>query len=244
LIRTFDTPIITQDQSIDRVLAAGLPVALVFLEGTAPQDLDEEMKRIAREESGKLLVAMVFSKDSPQSVKKYQVSRFPAVVTVRDRAEISKGEGISADQFRQHVAFLLGKGPKPVEPAAAYRYSSQAGRPFETKSAAGVPEVVTDATFEQEVMRSPIPVIVDFWAPWCGPCKMVAPVLDKMAAEWAGKVKVAKVNVDENPQLSMKYGIQAIPTMFVVKNGQIVDRWAGALPEPMMRKRITPLVTS
>jgi thioredoxin 1 len=94
---------------------------------------------------------------------------------------------------------------------------------------------VTDAAFEKTIMQSPIPVIVDFWAPWCGPCKMVAPILDKLAKELAGKVLIAKVNTDENPEWAMKFGVQGIPTMLFVFNGKVVHRQVGALPEPMLR---------
>jgi thioredoxin 1 len=98
---------------------------------------------------------------------------------------------------------------------------------------------VTDAAFEKTVLKSPIPVIVDFWAPWCGPCKMVAPALEKIAKEKAGKVLVAKVNTDENPEWAMKYGVQGIPTMLFVAGGKIVHRQVGALPEPILRTVVT-----
>jgi thioredoxin 1 len=98
---------------------------------------------------------------------------------------------------------------------------------------------VTDAAFEKTVLQSPIPVIVDFWAPWCGPCKMVAPILDKLANEYAGKILVAKVNTDDNPEWMMKYGIQGIPTMLFVSSGKIVHRQVGALPERMLRDVVT-----
>ncbi len=95
---------------------------------------------------------------------------------------------------------------------------------------------VTDSAFENSVLKSELPVIVDFWAPWCGPCKMVAPTLDKLAREYAGKLLIAKVNTDEDPEWAGRYGVQGIPTMLLVFNGKIVHRQVGALPEPMLRE--------
>ena len=97
------------------------------------------------------------------------------------------------------------------------------------------PVHVTDAAFEKTVLQSNVPVVVDFWAPWCGPCRMVAPTLDKLAKEYSGKLLIAKVNTDENPEWMMKYGIQGIPTMLFVAGGKIIHRQVGALPEPMLR---------
>ena len=101
------------------------------------------------------------------------------------------------------------------------------------------PVPVKDSEFEQSVLKSDVPVIVDFWAPWCGPCKMVAPVLDKIAKEYAGKLVVAKVNTDEDSEWMSKYGIQGIPTMLFVSGGKIVHRQVGALPERMLRDVIS-----
>jgi thioredoxin 1 len=98
------------------------------------------------------------------------------------------------------------------------------------------PVHVTDAAFEKVVLKSPLPVVVDFWAPWCTPCKMVAPMLDRVAKDYAGKLLVAKVNTDEHAQWAMKYGVQGIPTMLFINNGKVIHKQVGALPEPMLRK--------
>ena len=98
------------------------------------------------------------------------------------------------------------------------------------------PVNVTDDGFDQEILKSELPVVVDFWAPWCGPCKMVAPILDKLAKEYEGKIIFAKVNTDENPVHAGQYGVRGIPTMMFVHNGNVIHRQVGALPEPMLRE--------
>ncbi|MEO8612779.1 MAG: thioredoxin [Chloroflexota bacterium] len=104
------------------------------------------------------------------------------------------------------------------------------------------PFVVTDATFEQEVLNYDKPVLVDFWAEWCGPCRMVAPVLEKLAAEYAGKIRIAKVDTDANPGLSQAFRIMSIPTIMLIKQRTIVFSQPGALPEPAFRDLIEQLI--
>jgi thioredoxin 1 len=98
------------------------------------------------------------------------------------------------------------------------------------------PQPVTDAAFEQTVLKSSLPVIVDFWAPWCMPCRMVAPILDKLAKDYAGKLLIAKVNTDEDSDWAMRYGVQGIPTMLFIHDGKVIHKQVGAMPEQMLRQ--------
>lgn len=102
---------------------------------------------------------------------------------------------------------------------------------------------VTDAEFEEKVLKSDLPVIVDFWAPWCGPCRMVAPVLDRIASEYAGRLIVAKVNTDENPEWPMRFGVQGIPTLFFIAGGQVLGHQVGASPEAHLRHLVEDFLT-
>lgn len=97
---------------------------------------------------------------------------------------------------------------------------------------------VTDSAFQKTVLEATLPVIVDFWAPWCGPCKMVAPILEKIANDYSEKLIVTKVNTDENQQWAGQYGVQGIPTMLFISEGKIIHRQVGALPEPMLRELV------
>ena len=98
---------------------------------------------------------------------------------------------------------------------------------------------VSDENFEKAILKSKIPVIVDFWAPWCGPCKMVAPILEKIAKEYKDMLVIAKVNTDENPEWAGRYGVQGIPTMLFVAGGKILHRQVGAVPEGVLREALS-----
>ncbi len=225
MAQTFTEPINSNDQSLDRVLAAGLPVALVFENGANP--LDEALNQLARENAGQLLVVKINAADNPNSARRFQArsESLPALVTVKGGQTLSQAAPASVSDVEQHVAYLLGRAPKPA--VAAGQAAGQ-----------GEPLVITEATFEDQVLRSPLPVLIDFWAPWCGPCRMVAPTVEKLAGEMDGRLRVTKVNTDENPGLMNRFGIQGIPTMMIFKDGQQVDRWTGALPEGAIRQHL------
>ncbi len=100
----------------------------------------------------------------------------------------------------------------------------------------------TDASFEQDVLQSDVPVLVDFWAEWCGPCRMIGPTIDAIADEYAGRLKVGKVNVDENGNTAMRYQVRSIPTLLVFKGGKVVDQRVGALGKTDLQRLLTPYV--
>jgi thioredoxin 1 len=103
-------------------------------------------------------------------------------------------------------------------------------------------EAVTDASFKNDVLDSEIPVLVDFWAPWCGPCRMVAPVVEEIADQYDGKIKVVKLNTDENPNTASQYGIRSIPTLMIFKGGQKVDMVVGAVPKTTLASTLEKLL--
>ncbi len=101
---------------------------------------------------------------------------------------------------------------------------------------------VTDATFDQEVLQASVPVLIDFWAPWCGPCRAIAPVVEELSQEYAGKLKVVKMNVDDNPNTPARYGVRGIPNLILFKGGQVQNQIVGAVPKAQLVKAISDVV--
>lgn len=234
----FDTPINSNDQSFDRVLNAGLPVVGVFSAGAPDAALEDVLKSSAKGDSGNLLIAKIRVEENPNLVKRFSI-RAPTLITFRDGKEYSRVEMPGAAEARAHIEYVVGRGPKPKG-----RQAADDGRPSTSSSpnGDGHPFKVTDATFAREVLGASLPVMVDFWADWCGPCHMIAPSLEKLAGEYAGRVRIAKLNVDENPRTQAQYQVQSIPTLLLVKNGKVVDRIVGAHPEGNLRTQIERLL--
>lgn len=224
----YDTPVTADANSLPRILEVGVPLVL-YLYSTPSETLDEAFKQVAKENVGDILVAKVDASANPAVHAQYGSLPLPALITF-DEGEIESQAGnIRPADVDAHVDFLTGHGPYPQETAAEE----------EAKAANGTqPIPVTDSTFHDEVLNSDIPVLVDFWAEWCGPCHMIAPALEKLSAQYAGQVKVAKLNVDHNQQTAMQYRVQGIPMLLMFKGGQPVNKLVGAHPPQNIEQMI------
>ncbi|MFO7323751.1 MAG: thioredoxin [Chloroflexota bacterium] len=224
----YDTPITTDDRNLDKVLGQKLPVVLVLYD-RPNRPLEEALSREAREHAGELLFARVNVAENPATYQRFDRPALPALLTF-DGGEIeSRAANIQPEDLEAHVDFMLGQGPKPVETAAEAAARAGSG---------AAPVHVTDTTFHREVLSSDLPVLVDFWAPWCGPCHMVAPVLDRVAQKYAGRIKVAKLNVDENPATASRYRAMSIPMLLMFRNGEPVGKLVGAHPQPNIEQLV------
>jgi len=230
MVKVFDAVLASNDLSLDRVLSAGLPVAMVFYDKELPAGLCQTMDELAQQYAGRLLIVRLARSDAPQATSRFGVRRFPTLVTVRDGKTVTSQEDVKPSDLKPHIASSLGEGPVPDSRSADRSGSRQATTPG--------PVPVNEAQFEREVLRADRPVLVEFWAPWCGPCRMVTPMLEALARDHGRALKVVKVNVDENPGLASRYGAMSIPTMIVIMGGREADRWVGALPENALRSRL------
>lgn len=224
----FDTPITTDAGNLDKVLRQKLPVVL-YLFDKPNKPLDDAFQRAAKENAGELLVARVDAGSNPQVYERFNRPTLPALVTLDENNVESKAANILPADVDAHVDFLLGEGPMPTETTTE----------TEARAASGaIPAHVSDTSFGKDVLQSSVPVLVDFWAPWCGPCHMVAPVLEKIAQQYAGRIKVVKLNVDENPRMASQYQARSIPLLLMFKNGRQVGKLVGAHPQPNIQQMV------
>ncbi|MCQ3930385.1 MAG: thioredoxin [Chloroflexi bacterium] len=173
---------------------------------------------------------------------RFDVEKHPVLVGWHNGESIKRRARPWASDVVGFADVLKTLAPAPANPTNPNGNVSKTEESKKELKVINKPVHVTDATFEQEVLQSELPVLVDFWAAWCGPCRMVAPILEKLAGEFAGKVKIAKVDVDANPSLSSAFQIMSIPTLMFVKQGKIVGQAAGAAPEAALRDALNQLV--
>ena len=256
----FTTPIHTNEQSLDRVLGAGLPVLLVFWrrECVPCQQLDAALSDLAAAYAGKALVAKVDIQDNPALVRRYGVSQLPELIFLREKSEVARAQGAAgAAALRAWLGGLLAGQARPAPsgpgvplegraasagaatPGAGHGSTGNSHVPRQpTGETSSAPVTVTDATFDRLVGQSDKPVLVDFWAPWCGPCRAVAPAVERLAQEYAGRAIIAKLNVDENPRTAQRFGITGIPALYIFGRGRVAERLVGAQPISALRQAL------
>jgi thioredoxin 1 len=227
----------TNQHSIDRVLNAGLPVVLVFWSASAQvaAPVDSLLSEAAERHAGKLLVAKIDAQAERSLLGRFGVEQLPAVLFVVQGKPQANLQGVlSVEEVRAWLTHLTGGGPRPTsQPRSAPKREGQ--------QVNGAPVILSDATFQQAV-AGPGPVLVDFWAPWCGPCRMVAPAVEQLARDFQGRATVAKLNIDENPQTAQRFNVMSIPTLLIFQNGRVVDQIVGAQPAHVLRQRLERFV--
>ena len=228
MMPVFDTPITIDDNSVQKVLGQKLPVVLYFY-NQPNAALDAAFNRAAKDHAGEILVTRIDVKSNPRTYADYGRPALPALLTLEAGEIESRAGNIQPADVDEHVDFLLGLGPKPLETTAQANARAASG---------AAPFPVTDGSFAAEVLESSVPVLVDFWAPWCGPCHMVAPTLERLAQQYAGQIRIAKLNVDENPMMAQRYQAMSIPMLLLFKGGQPVGKLVGAHPQPNIEQLI------
>lgn len=226
-----DVPVTVGDEAFERiVLQAAQPAAVLFcLDRFAKcRQMEERWAALARSHGERLRVARVDVAAERRWARHFGIERLPTTLWLRDGEVRQQVTGLIGDEeiAERATALLEDREPRLPEPPRGGLDSS------------GGPVVVTDATFGAVESESR-PVLVDFWAPWCGPCRMIAPALESLAGEIGDRAVIAKLNVDENPATAQRFNVMSIPTLLIFRGGRVVDTLVGAQPAPVIRQRLT-----
>jgi thioredoxin 1 len=234
-----DTPVQVSGDELEEILETDLPVLLLIWNGdTLRNDVKAELDKAAKDHAGRILVIKADVSKNPDVAERFELGKHPLAIAWYNGEVLMRRPRPWNTDIQAMVEELIKLAPE-LEVSADD--SALVNQPTQ-EVIFSKPVHVTEETFQREVIESPLPVLVDFWAEWCGPCKMIGPILDKLAGDFAGQIKIAKVDVDANPRLSQAFQIQSIPNLMFVKSGKIVGQQAGALPEHVLRDIIGQLI--
>lgn len=247
-------PMILTDANLDSVLNGSKPVLVLVTTGDGLRgDFRVAYDKTAGENRD-IVFAKLDPRHNPRAAEAFGAGDKPLLVAWYCGQEVARRPrpwGTDLPLAIEMLEKAVGDNPMPapasdqvtdVPPQQAGALIKDDKVTDQVKVVYSAPVNVTDATFEDEVLNSDLPVLVDFWAAWCGPCRMVAPILDKLAKEYAGQIKIAKVDVDANPGLSQAFRIQSIPNLMIVKSRTMIFNQPGALPEAALRQLITQAI--
>lgn len=230
------------DSELESVVQSEKPTLLLFTKGDDLRgDFSAAFKK-AIEDHNNLSFIKINPQENPQAAERFNIGSKPVLIAWYSGEELVRRTRPWGTDLPLAIE-MLQNAAKGDEPEASETQPTEDSSNHKDKSIVDTkPVTVTDATFQEEVIDYDLPVVVDFWAPWCGPCRMVAPILDKLAEEFAGQIRIAKVNVDENPGLAQTFRVMSIPTLMMLKDRTIVFSQPGALPEPALRDLINQLI--